>query len=261
MFRRILASATLVVIVVVVGIPVLTGTSVGEKFDWTILPFETAALSGVSAPGVGDHASDAPQKKHGNAFVHALGAPFRAISHLFGGGKNQQLRRISDKDAARFESTKVTRTKDTQVEAPAATTTSSLTSTPFNDHLQRGRELLNIGDLNGAIAELSIAASLNPKSGEANNLLGIAYENKGLRDRALKSFEAAVHADKNNAQFLNNFGFLLFKNSDFEAANKYLKRAAKLSPKDARIWNNLGLAQCERGKFNDAFQSFVHASV
>jgi Flp pilus assembly protein TadD len=58
---------------------------------------------------------------------------------------------------------------------------------------------------------------------------------------------------------LNNYGFLLFKNNDFEEATKYLKRAAKISPNDARIWNNLGLAQCRRGKFDDAFESFVRA--
>jgi Flp pilus assembly protein TadD len=75
----------------------------------------------------------------------------------------------------------------------------------------------------------------------------------------LKAFEAAVKADKDNAQYLNNYGFLLLKTSNFEAATKYLKRAAKLSPADARIWNNLAVAQCQRGKFDEALQSFVQA--
>jgi Tfp pilus assembly protein PilF len=80
-----------------------------------------------------------------------------------------------------------------------------------------------------------------------------------LRERALESFKAAVQADKNNAEYLNNYGFLLFKNNDFEEATKYLKRAAKSAPDNPRIWNNLGLAQCRRGKFDDAFESFTHA--
>jgi Flp pilus assembly protein TadD len=92
-----------------------------------------------------------------------------------------------------------------------------------------------------------------------NNLLGIAYEGKGLRERALQSFEVAVHSEENNAEHLNNLGFLLFKSGDYERASKYLKKAAKLSPKDARIWNNLALTQCQRGKFDDAFDSFVKA--
>jgi Flp pilus assembly protein TadD len=258
MFRRILAS-TLVVLLVLTAFPAWTGTSVAQRFDWAALAVDEASVA-ADTNNNEQETSDAPQKKQGNGFVRALGAPFRAIGRLFGGGKknDNQARRISDKDAAKFESTKLTRVKDTRVEAPAATTP-SLTNTPFNDHLQRGRELLNTGDFSEAIAELSTAASLDPNSGEANNLLGIAYESKGLRDRALKSFEAAVHVDKNNAQFLNNFGFLLFKNNDFDAASKYLKRAAKVSPNDARIWNNLGLAQCQRGKFDDAYESFVRA--
>lgn len=259
MFRRILVSSTLVVVLVIAGVPVWTGTSVAKRFDWTALALNDAAATAETNYNETE-TYDAAQKKQGNGFVRALGAPFRAISRLFGGGKknDHQAKRITEKDAAKFESAKMTRVKDATLETPPATTKST-TSSPANDHLQRGRELLNAGNLNEAIAELSTAASHGSKSGEANNLLGMAYESKGLRDRALKSFEAAVHADKNNAQFLNNYGFLLFRNSDFDAATKYLKRAAQVSPNDARIWNNLALAQCQRGKFDDAYESFTHA--
>jgi len=115
------------------------------------------------------------------------------------------------------------------------------------------------GNVEAAISQLASAASLKPKSAEVNNLLGIAYESKGLRDRALQSFEVAVHAEENNAELLNNLGFLLYKNGDYERASKYLKKAAKLSPSDARIWNNLALTQCQRNKFDDAFESFTKA--
>jgi Flp pilus assembly protein TadD len=125
--------------------------------------------------------------------------------------------------------------------------------------LERGRELLVAGDVNAAIGELSIAASIDSKSGEVNKLLAIAYESKGLRDRALQSFELALHSDEKNAEHLNNLGYLLYKNGDYERATKYLKRAAKISPNDARIWNNLALTQCQRGKFEEAYTSFVRA--
>ena len=75
----------------------------------------------------------------------------------------------------------------------------------------------------------------------------------------MKSFEAAVEAQNNNPEHLNNLGYALYTQGDYESATKYLKRAVKLSPNDARIWNNLGLAQCERGQFEDAFKSFTHA--
>lgn len=228
-------------------------------FDWSTVAVENAAEGQVSET-VADE-PDLSQKKSGDGFMRAMGAPFRALGRLFGVGKknDQQTRRSSDKDRPKFESTKVLRIKDarTPVETPAPSTSTSPETADV--HLQRGRELLSGGDLNGALAELSMAASLDPKSSEARNLLGVAYECKGLRDRALESFKTAVKADKNNAEYLNNYGFLLFKNNDFDDASKYLKRAVKLSPNDARIWNNLGLVQSERGKFDDAFQSFIRA--
>ena len=87
----------------------------------------------------------------------------------------------------------------------------------------------------------------------------MAYWRKGLRDLAERSFENAVRLNKNDAQNLNNLGYLLYENQDYEKAAKYFKRAAKLSPNDPRIWNNLGLAQSERGKFEDAYESFARA--
>jgi Flp pilus assembly protein TadD len=89
--------------------------------------------------------------------------------------------------------------------------------------------------------------------------LGIAYERKGLRNRALRSFKLAVRLNSNEPEYVNNLGYLLFKNEEYESAIKHLKRAAKLAPDNERIWNNLGLAQCERGHFEDAYKSFARA--
>ena len=224
-------------------------------------PDELATLSSTDAPdGVEKSEGD------GNGFLRALKAPFKAIGRLFGGGKkndDSKLQRISKKDLRRFESVParaVTNGSATPKEVSNDANRTIVTSgSDYSTHLNNGRERLNAGDFNAAITELSRAASLDPKSAEAMNLLGVAFEGRGLRDRALQSFKAAIQADKNNAEYLNNYGFLLFKNNDFEEATKYLKRAAKLSPNDARIWNNLGLAQCRRGKFDDAFASFVRA--
>ena len=206
---------------------------------------------------------DGAEKKSGNGVTRTLSAPFRALSRLFGGGRKkdeQQARARTEKDRPRFESTKVLRIRDARTPVQTPTDVNPpVAEGAFDTYLRRGRELVVSRDFDGAVAELSIAASLDPKSGAARNLLGIAYEGKGLRERALESFKAAVEADKNNADYLNNYGFLLFKNKDFSEATKYLKRALKISPNDARIWNNLAFVQCARGKFDDAFQSFVRA--
>jgi Flp pilus assembly protein TadD len=199
------------------------------------------------------------QKKEGKGFMSALTAPFRAIGRLFDGGKkkDQQPKRASDKTVSKFESMPVMRVTNGDSPAPAAIPKSDWD--PFQVHLNRGRQLLTDGDQNNAIAELSVATSINPKSAEAYKLLGLAYAGKRLNDRALQAFEAAVKLDENNADHLNNFGYMLFKTGNYERANKYLKRAAKIAPSNARIWNNLAMVQCQRGKFDDAYESFVKA--
>jgi Flp pilus assembly protein TadD len=258
-------SISLITIMVTVLLPGLSTVAIADGFDWN----STSVVASATLGDVNEADSSTPattQKKQGNGFVRALGAPFRALGRLFGGNKknDNQARRISEKDEKKFESTKVTRIKDASIQPiepkPVASNTSATAgASQFDAYLQKGRELLIAGNIDGAISELSTAGSLNPKSAEVNNLLGIAYESKGLRERALQSFEVAVHAEENNAEHLNNLGFLLFKSGDYERATKYLKKAAKLSPNDARIWNNLALAQAQRNKFDDAYESFVKA--
>ncbi len=217
------------------------------------------------------------QEGRDNGVLGALKAPFKAIGKLFGGGKKNKvkLERISEKDAKKFESAPgVQTTNNTPVPAVSSqgnrTDVSGMTTAGQNtavdaletialDHLEKGRALLNSHDLNGAIGELSMAASANPKLSEASSLLGVAYWRKGLRDVAQRSFETAVRINKDDPQNLNNLGYLLYENGDYENATKYFKRAAKLAPKDPLIWNNLGLAQSERGHFDDAFESFARA--
>jgi tetratricopeptide (TPR) repeat protein len=226
-------------------------------------PEEIAMLDGASKDVNG-------QSKSENGFVKVLKAPFKAIGRLFGAGKkdDDKLQRLSRKDVKKFESVGTARVVDartTGFETPAAAQTSE-NAAPLNpalssaqENLERGRTLLNEGNINDAIAVLSTAATSDPKLHEAFNLLGVAYEAKGMRDRAFESFEKALKADDDNGEYLNNLGYLHFKNGDNDKAAKYLKRAVKVAPQSQRYWNNLGLVQAQRAKFEDAYDCFVRA--
>jgi len=226
-------------------------------------PEEIAMLDGASKDVDGQSKSD-------NAFVKVLKAPFKAIGRLFGAGKkdDDKLQRLSRKDVKKFESVGTARVVDartTGFETPAAAQSAenapavnpALSSAQEN--LERGRTLLNEGNVTNAIAVLSTAATSDPKLHEAYNLLGVAYEAKGMRDRAFESFEKALKADEDNGEYLNNLGYLHFKNGDNDKAAKYLKRAVKVAPQSQRYWNNLGLIQAQRAKFDDAYECFVRA--
>jgi Tfp pilus assembly protein PilF len=204
--------------------------------------------SGSSAGGATE------KKKTGNKVVRIFAAPFKALGKLFG-KDDHKFQRMTEKDGEKFESVGVARVEDSR--SPVKNTTPAVSA---REHLASGRSYLLSGQINEAISELSTAASLDPKLSEAHNLLGVAYDKKGLADRAKDSYERAVKEQPEDAQTLNNLGFSLYQNGNYRAAVDRLKRAAKLAPTDERILNNLGLALCRLGKFQDAFKNFARAA-
>jgi Flp pilus assembly protein TadD len=194
--------------------------------------------------------------KKGNAVVSALKAPFKAIGRLFGRGKDDRLQRLTEKDVEKFESAGVARVEDSRTEKKESAQSASVSA---QEHLAQGRALLSAGRINEAIAELSLATSLQPNLSEAHNLLGVAFDRKGMSEKARESYERAVKDAPEDAQTLNNLGYSFYLNGNYRAAVDRLKRASRLAPADERILNNLALAQCRLGKYKDALKSFTRA--
>jgi Flp pilus assembly protein TadD len=258
MVKRLLIVVSLTLVLVASAVPNRSVQGV------LMTPEEIAVLDAASQD------VDSGQSKNGNTFVRVLKAPFKAIGRIFGIGKkdDNKLERLSRKDVKKFESVGTARLVDSrttgfEAAAPGQPTENTAPVDPAlasaQENLERGRALLNSGNINDAIAVLSTAASSDSRLHEAYSLLGVAYQSKGMRDRAFDSFEKALKADEDNAEYLNNLGYLHFKNGEYDKAAKYLKRAVKNAPKVQRYWNNLGLAQAQRGKFDDAYECFVHA--
>lgn len=196
------------------------------------------------------------QKKSGNKVVKILAAPFKAFGRLFRHKDDNKLERMTEKDAEKFQSVGVSRVDDSRTPEPMKLERAN----SAKEHLANGRSYLLNGQLNEAISELSTAASLDPKLAEAHNLLGVAYDKKGLSDRSKESYERAVKVEPEDAQTLNNLGFSLYQSGNYRAAVDRLKRAAKIAPTDERILNNLGLALCRLGRFEDAYKHFARAT-
>ena len=211
------------------------------------------AASGAEA-GAG---AQAPKKKGGGLFGKILKAPFKAVGRLFGkdGDGDGRVPRMTERDAERFESAAVVRVEDRDNTRPAPPAEGG----SARDYLERGRALLEEGRLNDAIAELSRAASLDPKLSQAHSLLAVAYDRKGLHERAEDSYKHAIEVNENDPQTLNNLGYSLYLNGNYRAAVDKLKRAARLAPTDARVLNNLALAQVRLGKYEDAYRNFARA--
>ncbi|HEY0006689.1 MAG TPA: tetratricopeptide repeat protein [Pyrinomonadaceae bacterium] len=196
------------------------------------------------------------EKKGGNKIARIFKAPFKAVGKLFGRGNNDnKLERLTEKDVERFESAGTMRVSDgtTLVQSKPSASGSA------RDHLRAGRALLQTGQLNEAITELSRAVALDPHLSEAHSLMGLAYDRRGMPERAKDSYERAMKETPDDAQTLNNLGYSLYLNGNYRAAMDRLKRAARLAPADQRILNNLALAQCRLGKHEDAFKNFARA--
>jgi Flp pilus assembly protein TadD len=260
MLKRSLIVVALTLVLVTSAVPLHSVQGV------LMTPQEIALLDAAS-----NDATDADsQSKSGNAFVRVLKAPFKAIGRLFGIGKkdDNKLERLSRKDVKKFESVGATRVVDartTGFETPAAAQPAE-NAAPVDpalassrENLERGRALLNSGNTSDAIAVLSAAVSTDPKLHEAYSLMGVAYEMKGMRDRAFESFAKALKGDEDNAEYWNNLGYLYFKDGNYDKATKYLKHATRIAPQVQRYWNNLGLAQAQRAKFDEAYDCFVRA--
>jgi Flp pilus assembly protein TadD len=259
MLKRSLVVISLTLVLVISAVPIRPVQGV------LMTPAEVAMLDAASQDAKDN------QSKGGNGFVRVLKAPFKAIGRIFGIGGDKddsKPQRLSRKDVKKFESVGTARVVDARTTGfeSRPSTEPTENAAPVDpalaapqENLERGRAFLNSGNINDAIATLSTAATTDPKLHEAYNLLGVAYEAKGMRQRAFESFEKALKADNDNAEYLNNLGYLHFKNGDYDKASKYLKRAVKTAPNTQRYWNNLGLVQAQRTKWDDAYQCFAHA--
>ena len=215
------------------------------------------------------------EKKGGNRLVKVVTFPFKAVGRLFGfGGKkdDNKFHRLSAKDVKKFETAKLNRVTDARSTTAAPTSDGAAPASTAPDatsklepdqalariYLEDGRKAFNNNDVNGAVAALTRAISLDAKLYEAHNLLGIAYEAKGLRSLALESLEASLKGDKDQPEHINDYGYLLMKNGEYLRAIKYLKRAVKARP-EQRFFNNLALAQVQVGKYDEAYKNFERA--
>ncbi len=251
MLKRTLIALSLTLVLVASALPL------PNVAGMLMTPDEVAMLETTSPDG------DEGRSKGDNTFVRVLKFPVKSIGRLFGIGNkkdDKKPQRLSRKDVEKFEAVGASKVIDARTtETSAAPADNGPALATAQENLERGRASLNSGNVNDAIAALSTAATTDPKLHEAHSLLGVAYEAKGMRDRAFKSLETAVKLDENNAEYLNNLGYLYFKNGDNDKAAKYLKRATKARPEVQRYWNNLGLVQAQRAKFDEAYECFVRA--
>ena len=130
----------------------------------------------------------------------------------------------------------------------------ALVARPECDPLVRmnyGMMLSDRARLEEALAQLEKAAEEMQDSADVWNALGVAYQRKGERSKALAALKRSNALDPDNPYTLKNLGSLLGK-SDPHAAIEYFKRASELLPKDQQTLYFYGLSLYNAERYGEA---------
>jgi tetratricopeptide (TPR) repeat protein len=110
-----------------------------------------------------------------------------------------------------------------------------------------------------AIAACSRILALNPKSAEAYNNRGNAYDRKGDYDRAISDLDQAIRLDPKNTVVYNNRGYAYTGKGDYDRAISDLDHAIRLNPKYANAYAGRGYAYYNKGAYDRAISDFDQA--
>jgi tetratricopeptide (TPR) repeat protein len=117
---------------------------------------------------------------------------------------------------------------------------SSATSQMTGD-LELALSMHKSGKLRDAIDFYSEAIRKNPKSAEAYNWRGIAYDDLGETDKALQDFDTAIDISPNYADAYNNRGEIRRKKKMYREAVSDYSKAVQLESNFAEAYYNLGV--------------------
>ena len=121
--------------------------------------------------------------------------------------------------------------------------------------IQKGWNLLSLGDYEGSIQALEKALKYSPDNAQAESLLGWAQMRAELYDEALGTFQKVLMKEPANSLARINVGFVCLKKQIFGEAIEHLSKAIRLdNDKKATLYAHfyLGLVYLEREMYEDA---------
>jgi tetratricopeptide (TPR) repeat protein len=123
-------------------------------------------------------------------------------------------------------------------------------------YMNRGRVLLDAGEVDGAIADLSRAVALAPSSMMAYNNLGTALMAKGKVDEAIGCFQKAIALDPKSFRAHYNFGDALEVKGKVDEAIAEYGEAIRLKKDLIKAHCKLGNVLMAKGKVDEAIAEY-----
>ena len=129
--------------------------------------------------------------------------------------------------------------------------------------IEKGWNLMNLGDYSGAIQATKRALELSPGNVQAETQLGSAQMKNGDHDEALATFQQVLLKEPANSMARVNVGYICLKKRIFGEAIEHLSKAIRLdNNQKATLYAHfyLGLVYSEREMFEDA-QTFFEKTI
>ena len=139
-----------------------------------------------------------------------------------------------------------------QATAPAAM--------PPRDMLEmRGDIFMARKEFPSAVNTYSQLLAIEPKNAEIMNKIGVAYQQLGDLDRSGRFYKRAMHANKDFASAVNNYGTIEYEKKHYGKAIGLYRKAIVLRPGMATLYSNLGYAYFCNKEYPEAMTSFGKA--
>jgi tetratricopeptide (TPR) repeat protein len=119
-----------------------------------------------------------------------------------------------------------------------------------------GDNYLSLRKYNKAKKALEKAIKLNPRSANANYLLGFLYSAIGDFKNSIKYLEFADNYESNHPEILRCLGWSIYHEGQKQRGIVLLERAVTLSPQDPLILSDLGVCYLNNKKFDKSAQLF-----
>jgi Tfp pilus assembly protein PilF/opacity protein-like surface antigen len=129
---------------------------------------------------------------------------------------------------------------------------------PANDsrrYAQQASQLLSVGRVDEAGAEIERALRLDPNASDALSLQTIVFVVQNQKDMALATAERAVNAAPTSASARIALSYAQQARFDLEAARASLEEAVKLDPANALAWARLAEIEASFGRLDKSLEA------
>ena len=122
-----------------------------------------------------------------------------------------------------------------------------------------GQGLLQVNQLDDAIAYLKKSVELNPQYAGSHHQLGIAYARKQKYTEALKHFQTVSKLAPESADAWNNLGYFWYEQKEFPQALEYYEKALQCNPEYGLVFYNMALLYYRTKDYSRAWEYYQQA--